>query len=114
MDAKVKLLSRENSYLNHILQELRDEEIQQDRLRFRTNLNKVGELLAFEMSKALSYQAQEVTTPLGNLKINLLEDQPVVVSILRAGIALHEGVLRMLDRADNGFISAYPPPHPGQ
>jgi uracil phosphoribosyltransferase len=68
MDAKVKLLSRENSYLNHILQELRDEEIQQDRLRFRTNLNKVGELLAFEMSKALSYQAQEVTTPLGNLK----------------------------------------------
>lgn len=107
MDGKVTLLSRENSYLNHILHELRDEVLQQDRLRFRNNLEKVGEILAYEISKSLNYSPQEVTTPLGELEINLLVDQPVIVSILRAGIPLHNGVLRMFDKADNGFIAAY-------
>jgi uracil phosphoribosyltransferase len=107
MDGKVTLLSKENSYLNHILHELRDEVLQQDRLRFRNNLEKVGEILAYEISKSLNYSPQEVTTPLGELDINLLVDQPVIVSILRAGIPLHNGVLRMFDKADNGFIAAY-------
>ncbi len=107
MDGKVTLLSRENSYLNHILHELRDEVIQQDRLRFRNNLEKIGELLAYEISKSLAYSPREVTTPLGTLDIDLLVDQPVIVSILRAGIPLHDGFLRMFDKADNGFIAAY-------
>jgi uracil phosphoribosyltransferase len=107
MDGKVTLLNKENSYLNHILQELRDEVLQQDRLRFRNNLEKIGEILAYEVSKSLNYSPQEVTTPLGKLNINLLTDQPVIVSILRAGIPLHNGFLRMFDKADNGFIAAY-------
>lgn len=107
MDGKVTLLNKENSYLNHILQELRDEVLQQDRLRFRNNLEKIGEILAYEVSKTLNYSRQEVTTPLGKLDIDLLTDQPVIVSILRAGIPLHNGFLRMFDKADNGFIAAY-------
>lgn len=107
MDGKVTLLNKKNSYLNHILQELRDEVLQQDRLRFRNNLEKVGSILAYEISKSLSYRPHEVTTPLGELDIDLLVEQPVVVSILRAGIPLHQGALNMFDKADNGFIAAY-------
>ncbi len=107
MDSRITLISRDHSYLNHILYELRDENIQQDRLRFRANLEKVGEILAYELSKTLTYTPQEVTTPLGKMEMNLLGDQPVILSILRAGIPLHNGVLRFFDRADNGFISAY-------
>ena len=107
MDSRITLISKDNSYLNHILHELRDKDLQQDRLRFRSNLEKVGEILAYEISKTLSYSPQEVATPLGNLSMNLLEEQPVVLSILRAGIPLHNGMLRIFDRADNGFISAF-------
>ncbi|MEM6263823.1 MAG: uracil phosphoribosyltransferase [Bacteroidota bacterium] len=107
MDQRIKLISRHNSCLNQIVFELRAEKIQEDRLRFRNNMEKVGELLAYEISKELSYESQEVTTPLGTLDMALPSHQPVIVSILRAGVPLHNGLLRMFDKADNGFISAY-------
>jgi len=107
MDSRVYNLGGKDSYLNHILYELRDEHIQQDRLRFRHNLERLGELMAYEVSKNLSYEPREVVTPLGTLTMNVLAEQPVLVSILRAGVPFHLGFLRIFDHADNGFISAY-------
>ncbi|MDW3649781.1 MAG: uracil phosphoribosyltransferase [Bacteroidia bacterium] len=107
MAAQVNILSTGNSVLNQILYEMRDHEIQLDRMRFRTNLQRTGSILAYEISKELSYESQEVTTPLGQLDMNLPSQQPVLVSILRAGVPLHDGFLKLFDRADNGFISAF-------
>ncbi len=107
MDSRVYNLGGKDSYLNHILYELRDEDIQQDRPRFRNNLERLGELMAYELSKNLSYESREVVTPLGTLKMNVLSEQPVLVSILRAGVPFHLGFLKIFDHADNGFISAY-------
>lgn len=107
MDKRLTILNRQSSYLHHILHELRDAEIQQDRLRFRHNMERAGEIIAYELSKELTYEPQAVTTPLGSLDIPLLEEQPVLISILRAGLPFHQGFLRLFDRADNGFISAY-------
>lgn len=107
MAAQVNILSTGNSVLNQILFEMRDHEIQLDRMRFRTNLQRTGNILAYEISKELSYESQEVTTPLGQLDMNLPAQQPVLVSILRAGVPLHDGFLQFFDRADNGFISAF-------
>lgn len=100
-------LNKQSSYVSHILYELRDREIQQDRLRFRLNLEKLGHIMAYEISKSLSYETQEIRTQLGAWTGNILTEQPVIVSILRAGLPLHNGVLQFFDRADNGFISAY-------
>lgn len=107
MDARTVVLGNKNSYLNQLLFELRDEQVQTDRMRFRTNMERIGEIMAYELSKSLNYESREVSTPLGTLEMNLLAEQPVLISILRAGIPLHQGFLRMLDRADNGFISAF-------
>ncbi len=107
MDARVNILGNKDSYLNQILFELRDENIQKDRLRFRTNLEKIGELIAYELSKSLLYESREVVTPLGTLDMNTLAEHPVLVSILRAGVPFHQGFLKIFDHADNGFISAY-------
>ncbi|MEM6342776.1 MAG: uracil phosphoribosyltransferase [Bacteroidota bacterium] len=107
MDKRITILEAKNSLLNPIMFELRDENVQQDRLRFRTNMEKVGEILAYEMSQYFPYQTQNVKTVLGELEMRLFAREPVLVSILRAGMPLHNGFLRMLDRADNGFISAY-------
>ena len=107
MDARIKVLGAYNSYLNQLLYELRDASIQQDRMRFRINLNRIGSIMAYEVSKSLAYQPQAVTTPLGTLEMNLLQEQPVLTSILRAGVPFHEGFLHLFDQADNGFISAY-------
>lgn len=107
MDKRVTVVGAKSSLLNQIMYELRDQDIQQDRLRFRTNMEKVGEILAYEMSQVFPYEKQNVQTVLGELKIPLLQQQPVLVSILRAGMPFHQGFLRMYDRADNGFISAY-------
>ena len=107
MAAQVNILSTGNSVLNQILFEMRDHEIQLDRMRFRTNLQRTGNILAYEISKELNYESQEVTTPLGQLDMNLPAQQPVLVSILRAGVPLHDGFLQFFDRADNGFISAF-------
>lgn len=107
MATKINLLTNSPSYLNNILFEMRDISQQQDRMRFRMNLEKIGEMLALEMSRHLTYVPQEVITPLGSLTMQVLEEQPVVVSILRAGVPLHNGFLRIMDKADNGYISAY-------
>lgn len=107
MDSRVNIITRQHSYLNNLLYELRDQNIQQDRMRFRLNVERIGEILAYEISKEFSYTSQIVSTPLGELEMPLLAEQPVIVSILRAGIPLHQGFLRILDHAENGFISAY-------
>jgi uracil phosphoribosyltransferase len=107
MDARVTVLGSRNSYVNQMLYEMREVGIQQDRQRFRLNMEKLGEILAYEMSRELPYRAQQVQTPLGELDMQVPAELPVVVSILRAGLPLHNGFLRLMDRADNGFISAY-------
>lgn len=107
MDARVTIVGGRHSLINQFLYELRDEQVQRDRMRFRHNLARIGELMAFEISKHLRYETQTVTTPLGELEMDLPDEQPVLVSILRAGIPFHDGFLRMFDQADNGFIAAY-------
>ncbi|MEQ8910617.1 MAG: uracil phosphoribosyltransferase [Vicingaceae bacterium] len=105
---QVRILSEEhNSVLSQFIAEIRDHEIQQDRMRFRRNLERTGELFAYEISKTLEFKKTEVTTPLGVSEEQLIQEQPVLITILRAGLPLHQGLLSYLDQADNGYISAY-------
>ncbi|MGB3588940.1 MAG: uracil phosphoribosyltransferase [Tunicatimonas sp.] len=101
------VLAEQPSVANHFMAELRNYTRQTDRMRFRRNIERLGGILAYELSKALPYQPELITTPLGTTNISLLEQQPVLVSILRAGIPLHLGVLDYFDEADSGFIGAY-------
>ncbi|MBK9400999.1 MAG: uracil phosphoribosyltransferase [Bacteroidetes bacterium] len=103
----VHLLSEGNSIINQFIAELRNVEVQNDRMRFRRNLERIGEIAAMEISRKLPYTIQEVTTPLGIANVSLPSEQPVVGTILRAGLPLHQGVLNYFDHADNAFISAY-------
>jgi len=105
-------LSKNNSLLNHWVAELRDVDVQNDRMRFRRNLERIGEVAAYELSKTLQYKSVEVTTPLGIAPTQLLTEQPVLATILRAGLPLHQGMLNYFDKADNAFISAYRKHHP--
>jgi uracil phosphoribosyltransferase len=100
-------LSHNNSVLNQYLSEIRDVEIQKDRMRFRKNLERMGEIFAYEISKSLEYETREVTTPLGIAEVPVIKEQPIVGTILRAGMPLHQGILNFFDHADNAFISAY-------
>jgi len=100
-------LSLNNSIINQFVAELRDITIQGDRMRFRRNLERIGELFAYEISKTIPFEIREVTTPLGIANVPLMAEQPIVGTILRAGLPLHAGVLNYFDRADNAFISAY-------
>ncbi|MEO8416915.1 MAG: uracil phosphoribosyltransferase [Ginsengibacter sp.] len=100
-------LSEEHSLVSNWLSELRDIDIQQDRLRFRRNLEKIGEVSAYEISKKLSWVEEEITTPLGISVCKVLKKQPVLATILRAGLTMHNGLLNYFDKADNAFISAY-------
>jgi len=101
------ILAHTNSIAHHYIAELRDVEIQKDSMRFRRNLERLGEIFAYEISKTLEYEVQEVITPLGIAKIPLLKEQPVISTILRAGLPLHHGLLNYFDKAGNAFISAY-------
>jgi uracil phosphoribosyltransferase len=103
----VHILHHQQSVANVFIAELRDEVIQKDPLRFRRNLERLGEIMAFEISKTLEFRDAEVTTPLGIAETRLPADQPVIATILRAGLPMHQGVLNMFDRAENCFISAY-------
>lgn len=103
----VHILHNTNSIANVFLSELRDLEIQKDSLRFRRNLERLGEIMAYEISKTLEYKSAEVTTPLGVAETNLLAEQPVIATILRAGLPVHQGILNVFDRAENAFVSAY-------
>jgi uracil phosphoribosyltransferase len=107
MAKTVNILSRQASLLSPFLSELRATAVQQDRMRFRRNIERVGEILAYEISKTLRYEDRVVSTPLGTATVSELAEQPVIASILRAGLPLHQGLLGYFDRADNAFISAY-------
>ncbi len=100
-------LSEKHSLVSNWLSELRDVEIQEDRVRFRRNLEKIGEVCAYEISQKLPWIEKEVTTPLGISICKVLVKQPVLATILRAGLAMHNGMLNYFDKADNAFISAY-------
>ena len=105
-------LSKHHSLLNHWVAELRDVHVQNDRMRFRRNIERIGEVAAYELSKTLRFKTVDVTTPLGIASTSLLEEQPVLGTILRAGLPLHQGMLNYFDKADNAFISAYRKHHP--
>jgi uracil phosphoribosyltransferase len=96
-----------NSIINQFVAELRDEVIQQDRQRFRFNMERVGEIIAYEMSKKLKYESEDITTPLGIANTAILKEQPVLATILRAGLPLHNGIQRVFDKADSAYISAF-------
>lgn len=104
---KVINLSEQNSVLNQYLREIRDVKIQSDPLRFRRNIERIGEYMAMEVSKTLDYQSTEVQTPLAKTTVNTISDQLVLATVLRAGLPLHQGFLNIFDRAENAFLSAY-------
>lgn len=104
---EIRNLGMDDSLFNEAVAEIRDAQIQQDRLRFRHNLERVGEIMAYEISKTMEYEAKEVVTPLGVKEVRVLKEQPVLATILRAGLPFHSGMLRMFDKADNAFIAAY-------
>jgi len=103
----VKNLSENHSLLSNWICELRDVEVQNDRERFRKNLEKIAEVCAYEISKTLPWIEKEVVTPLGISVCKVLKNQPVLATIMRAGLAMHNGMLNYFDKADNAFISAY-------
>lgn len=100
-------LGTENTIFNQFLAELRDSSIQKDSLRFRLNLERIGEIFAYEISKEMNYVPTKVSTPLGMLEMNLMNEQPVLATIMRAGLPLHQGLLNYFDKADSAFVSAY-------
>jgi uracil phosphoribosyltransferase len=104
---EIKILGNNHSIFDQYLAEIRDVSIQKDPLRFRENLYRLGELFAYEISKEMKYSVVDVTTPLGVARVPKLEKQPVLATILRAGLAMHNGLLNILDRAENCFISAF-------
>lgn len=100
-------LSSNNSLVNTWVSELRDVQVQTDRMRFRRNLERIAEVMAYEISKQFQYQETEIQTPLGLHNSNVIKNQPVLATILRAGLPMHNGMLNYFDKADNAFISAY-------
>ncbi len=100
-------LSAKHSLLTNWISELRNTDVQTDRMRFRRNLERIGEAIAYEISKTLPWEEREIQTPLGIHTSKVLKQQPVLATILRAGLPLHQGLLNYFDGADNAFISAY-------
>ena len=103
----IKILNSENTILNKFLAQMRDKEIQRDSMRFRRNMERVGEIMAYEISKTLSYRTRMVETPLGVAAVEEIDDKIVVATILRAGLPFHQGFLNYFDDAESGFVSAY-------
>lgn len=104
---RIHHLAKENSILNKFLAEIRDVHIQKDSMRFRRNIERIGEVLSYELSKELSFENKEVESPLGVKQTNLPVNDVVLCSVLRAGLPLHNGLLNYFDDAENAFISAY-------
>ncbi len=100
-------IGSKNSVVNQFVHELRDVSIQQDRMRFRRNMERIGEIFAYEISKTLEYEPKEVITSLGTAEVQVMKTPPVLATILRAGLPLHQGMLNYFDNADNAFVSAY-------
>jgi uracil phosphoribosyltransferase len=103
----VNILSSTNSLINQFIAEIRDVEVQKDSLRFRGNLERLGELFAYEISKELEFETREVVTSLGIAMVPVLKTYPVLAAILRAGLPFHQGFLNMFDKSENAFVSAY-------
>ncbi len=103
----IHVLGKKSSLLNQFISEVRDAEIQKDSMRFRRNLERIGEIFAYELSKKLEWEKKEVITSLGVAEGETLKEQPVIATILRAGLPLHQGILNYFDKAENAFISAY-------
>ncbi|MGV3461636.1 MAG: uracil phosphoribosyltransferase [Flavobacterium sp.] len=103
----IHYISDTNSILNHFLAQIRDVNVQGDSMRFRKNIERIGEIMAYELSKSLDYKPISVTTPLGTKETTSIKDGVVLCSILRAGLALHTGFMNFFDNAENGFVSAY-------
>ena len=103
----VKNLSAEHSLISNWVSELRDVDVQNDRMRFRRNLERIAEVIGYEISKQMEVEEKEITTPMGTATCKVLKHQPVLATILRAGLAMHNGLLNYFDKADNAFLSAY-------
>ncbi|WP_428223835.1 uracil phosphoribosyltransferase [Flavobacterium sp.] len=103
----IHYISEQNSVLNHFLAQIRDVNIQKDSMRFRKNIERIGEIMSYEISKQLEYKNLEIQTPLGIKKTTTIANPIVLCSILRAGLALHQGFINYFDEAENGFVSAY-------
>ena len=103
----VNILNRENTILNKFLSQMRDKEVQRDPMRFRRNMERVAEIMAYEISKKLNYKTRMVETPLGTAAVECIDDKIVIATILRAGLPFHHGFLNYFDDAENGFVSAY-------
>ena len=104
---KVIKLGKQNSIFNHFIREIRDVNIQNDSMRFRRNIERIGEIFAYEISKEMDYENKDFTTPLGISSESLMTEKPILATILRAGLPLHQGFLNYFDSSDNAFISAY-------
>ena len=100
-------LCDQNSLVSQFMSEIRDKELQKERLRFRTNIQRLGQIMAYEISKRLDYETRDTATPLGVARIHVIADKLVLATILRAGLPFHEGFLSYFDQAENGFVSAY-------
>jgi uracil phosphoribosyltransferase len=100
-------LGKQNSIFNHFVREIRDVNIQKDAMRFRRNIERIGEVFAYEISKRMTYENNEITTPLGISSESLMIEKPVLATILRAGLPLHQGLLNYFDSSENCFISAF-------
>jgi uracil phosphoribosyltransferase len=103
----IHILGKNSSLLKHYIAEVRDVEIQKDSLRFRRNMERLGEIFAYEISKTLQWKSREVITSLGTAQCEVLAQQPVIATILRAGLPMHQGILNFFDQAENAFVSAY-------
>ena len=104
---KVMNLGKQDTIFNHFISEIRDVNIQNDSMRFRKNIERIGEVFAYEISKVMEFQYKDITTPLGIAKEKLIIEKPVLATILRAGLPLHQGILNYFDGSDSAFISAY-------
>lgn len=104
---KVNIVGESNSIFNQFISEIRCEVVQKDPMRFRRNLQRLGEIFAYEISKTMDYQTTDIKTPLGVAQVETLVQHPVLATILRAGLPLQQGLLNIFDRAENAFISAY-------
>ncbi len=104
---KVMNLGKQDTIFNHFISEIRDVNIQNDSMRFRKNIERIGQVFAYEISKVMEFQYKDITTPLGIAKEKLIIEKPVLATILRAGLPLHQGILNYFDGSDSAFISAY-------
>lgn len=109
----VHVLNQKHSIFNQFISEIRDIEVQKDAMRFRRNLERIGEVMAYELSKGLNYGSVEITTPLGVATEQLVDDHIVLATVLRAGLPMHNGFLNLFDRAGNAFVSAFRKSHDG-